>query len=58
VTSKDFAQEIDLTADWSVTEQLSFSAVGAVSLPGKGAKQYTGGNDNWWYLMVLASLRF
>jgi hypothetical protein len=58
VTAKDFAQEIDLTADWSATDQLTFSAVGAVSLPDKAAKQYTGGNDNWWYLMVLASLRF
>ena len=58
VRSKDFAREVDLTVDWSATDHLSFSSVGAVALPGSAAAQYTGGSDDWWYLMLLASLRF
>lgn len=58
VSSKDFAQEVDLTVDWQATDYLSFSGVGAVALPGAGAKQYTGGSNDWWFMMLLASLRF
>jgi hypothetical protein len=58
VTARDFAKEIDLVADWSATDHLSFSAVAAVSIPDSGATQYTGGDDDWWYFMLLASVRF
>lgn len=58
VTDKDFAQEVDLIFDWSATNYLSFSGVAAVSIPEKGAKQYTAGDDNWWHFMLYAKLHF
>lgn len=58
VQSSDFADEWDLTLDWAATKLLSFSVVGAYAKPDDGAKEYTGGNDDWFYGMVYASLSF
>ncbi len=55
VTTSNFADEIDLIADWQATEQLSISAVMAVAIPGKAARQYTGGNQTWFHSMLYAS---
>ncbi len=55
VTASNFADEIDLIADWQATERLSISAVLAVAIPGKAARQYTGGNRTWFHSMLYAS---
>jgi len=58
VQSEDFADEWDVTVDWSATKHLSFSLVGAYVKPDDGAKEYTGGDDDWTYGMFYTSLSF
>ena len=58
VTEDDFADEIDLIVDWKVTSRLSASAVVAVAVPGKAARQFTGGNQVWLHSMLYASWAF
>ena len=58
VQSKSYANEYDLTVDWNPNDYLSFSVVGAYADPDNGAKQQTGGNDNWAYTMVWGSIKF
>ena len=55
VQSKDFADEWDLTVDWTPNDSLTFSLVAAYAKPDNGAKQYTGGDEDWSYLMLYAS---
>ncbi len=54
VTASNFADEVDLIADWQVTERLSFSAVLAVAIPNEAARQYTGGGQTWFHSMLYA----
>ena len=58
VTASDFADEIDLIADWQANEQLSISAVLAVAIPGEAARQFTGGSQTWLQSMVYMSWTF
>jgi len=58
VQSSDFADEADVTIDWAATKHLSFSLVGAYVNPDDGAKEYTGGNDDWTYGMLYTNLSF
>jgi alginate export protein len=58
VASDDFADEWNITVDWTATDYLMFSLVGAWVDPGDGAKEYTGGNDDWYYTMIYASFTF
>jgi hypothetical protein len=58
IRSEDFAQEIDLVADWTITDYASVSTVTAVSLPMDGAEEYTGGDDPWYYGMIYLNLTF
>jgi hypothetical protein len=58
VQSSDFADEWNLTVDWTATDFLLFSLVGAYVTPDDGAKQYTGGDDDWSYVMLYASFSF
>jgi Alginate export len=53
-----FADEIDLTADYTLNDRVSFSLVGGVANPRNGASNYTGGNDLWSYGMLYASIAF
>ncbi|MBA1204313.1 alginate export family protein [Pseudomonas capeferrum] len=45
VTSRDFANEVDVYANWTVTPSLTVSAVYGVALPGDAAKQIYGDNN-------------
>ena len=54
VTASNFADEVDLIADWQVTERLSFSAVLAVAIPGEAARQFTRGGQTWFHSMLFA----
>ena len=58
VTAGNFADEIDLIADWQASERLSVSAVLAVAIPGKAARQFTGGSQTWLHSMLYASWAF
>ena len=58
VDSKDYADEVDLTIDWSPNDHLSFSLVGAWATPDDAAKESTGGNDDWWYGMLWSKISF
>jgi len=58
VTSTDWGDEIDFTADWAVTDNWYLIGVAAVLFPGDAAVQWTGGNDDWWYGMLFASYTF
>jgi len=55
VTSDDFGDEVDFTADWAATDHLYFIGVLGLLAPGNAAKQWTGGNDDWKYLMLYVS---
>ena len=58
VTASDFADEINLIADWQATDKLSVSGVLAVAIPGEAARQFTGGNQTWLQSMLYASWTF
>jgi hypothetical protein len=58
VDSSNYADEYDLTVDWNPNDHLSFSVVGAYADPNNGAKEQTGGNDNWAYMMLWGSVEF
>jgi hypothetical protein len=58
VTSTDWGDEIDFVADYAVTDNWYLIGVLAVLFPGEAAKQWTGGDDDWWYGMLYASYTF
>jgi hypothetical protein len=58
VTSDDWGDEINFTADWAATDNWYLIGVLAVLFPGDAAVQWTGGDDDWWYGMLMASYTF
>lgn len=46
VTSRSFADEVNLYADWSVSDNVYLRALAGVAFPGSGAKQAFGDNEN------------
>jgi hypothetical protein len=56
--SSSFADEVDLVADYTVNDNISFSLVGALSNPRDGATDFTGGDDVWYYGMFYTRLSF
>ena len=56
---RDFARELNLYADWMVTERFFVSAIYAVAFPGEGADERFMGNDHTAQLFeVFASYSF
>lgn len=56
---RDFARELNLYADWTVTERFFVSAIYAVAFPGEGADERFMGNDDTAQLFeVFASYSF
>jgi len=58
VTSDDYADEWNLTVDWTVNEHLSLYWVGAYAIPDSGAEQRFGDDQDWKATMVWLSLRY
>lgn len=58
VQGSNFADEVDLIADYVWNDNLSFSTVLAASSPHDGATSFTGGNDTWYYGMMFVSIAF
>ena len=58
VQSDDFADEYNITIDWTLVDYLALSLVGAYVNPDDGAEEFTGGDDDWFYGMVYANFSF
>lgn len=58
VTSRDFADEINIYLDWVVNDSVSFGTVAGVAFPGSGAKQAFGDNDNIYLLQAFVVATF
>jgi len=59
VTSDDWGDEVNLTADWQATDKLAVTGVIGVLFPGRAAEQYVGGGDSdWVHGMIWASYAF
>ena len=53
-----FADEVDLTADYTLNDHVFFSLVGGVANPRNGASNFTGGNNLWSYGMFYTNITF
>ena len=58
VTDKSFGHEINLIADYSPRDDLSFSATANVLFPAEGAREYFGSSKNWMVAMLWASWKY
>jgi hypothetical protein len=58
VQSDDFADEWNLTIDWTANDSFAMSLVGAYAKPDDGAKEFSGGDDDWSYGMLYATYSF
>jgi hypothetical protein len=57
VTSDDFGDEVDITADWKATDRIDVTGVLGCLMPGDAAQQWVGGDDDWLYAMLYVSFR-
>ena len=51
---RDFADEEDLAVEWGATKRLKLSLTGALAQPQAAARQITGGDHLWSYLVLDA----
>jgi hypothetical protein len=58
VTSRDFAKEIDLYANWTITPAVTLSAVYGLAIPGDGGKQVYGDNNRSHLFETIISWSF
>jgi hypothetical protein len=58
VTSRDFANEVDLYVNWTITPALTVSALYGMALPGDAAKQIFGANDRSSLFQTLVTWSF
>lgn len=58
VTSDEFAHEVNLIVDWTLSGNLLLTGVAGVTVPEDGAEEYTGGDDTWAHFMLAATLSF
>ncbi len=58
VSSLDWGDEIDLAADWVVGDHLFVNGVFGVLFPGQAAIDWTGGDEDWIYGMLLIGYAF
>jgi len=55
VTSDDWGDEINFTADWAATDNWYLIGVLGVLFPGAAAEQWVGGDEDWLYSMIYVS---
>jgi hypothetical protein len=55
MSSRGVGDEVDFTLDWSVTAQISLSAVYGFNVPARGARGVTGGSRVWSHGMLYLS---
>jgi hypothetical protein len=58
VTSRNFADEVDLFANWAVNDRLYISAIAALAEPNGGARQAFGDDDTIALFEVYAQVKF
>ena len=58
LASRDFADELDATAQWRVNKHLTLSVEGALAKPLAAAVARTGGDRTWSYLILDARVGF
>lgn len=58
VTDDHYGDEVDLLVDWTINDNLSLSGMVGVAVPGDGAEQATGGDENWTQGLVSLSWNF
>jgi hypothetical protein len=58
VSDRTFADEINLYADWTVSDNVYVSAVAGVAFPGKGAEQAFGDDENVWLFETYLVITF
>lgn len=57
VADDDFGDEIDVSVDWAVNDELFVIGTIGVLFPGDAAKDLTGGDDKWLYSMIYLDYR-
>ena len=58
VSSDDFGDEINISADWAVNDNTFFIGTYGVLFPDDAAEEFTGGDDDWHYLMLYINYTF
>jgi hypothetical protein len=58
VNSKNLGDEVNFAADWEVNKHVLLTAVYGFNVPGKAARQFTGGSKVWSSFMLYTGLRF
>jgi hypothetical protein len=58
VTSDDWGDEINFTADWALDDNWYLVSVLGVLFPGKAAEQWVGGDEDWLYSMFYLSYTY
>jgi hypothetical protein len=58
VSSDSFADEWNMMIDWTVNDAFAVSLVGGIAMPDDGAKEYSGGDDDWSYGMMYFTYSF
>ncbi len=58
VDKRDFADEVDVYADWAITDNISVGAVYGVAFPGDAAKEAFGANDPFHLFEAYMTLSF
>jgi hypothetical protein len=58
VTDKDFADELNFYADWTINDYAALSALYGVAFPGEAAKQAFGDDKPYHLVEIVLSLKF
>jgi hypothetical protein len=55
LTSDNWGDEINFAADWAATGNIYLIGVLGLLIPGRGAEQFVGGDQDWFYSMGYVS---
>ena len=58
VSSDDFGDEINFSADWAYNDNTYLIGTYGVLFPDDAAEDFTGGDDTWQYLMLYVNYTF
>ncbi len=58
VSSDEFGDEINVSADWAYNDNTYFIGTYGVLFPDDAAEDFTGGDDTWQYLMLYVNYTF
>lgn len=58
VSDKDFADEVDVYVDWTVSENLFVGAIYGVALPEEAAEELFGGDEAFRLFQLYAAVSF